>query len=216
MIGAPALSIGLALLGVETLGENMAGWFLLFVGVAFPAGLVIDHFLRGDPLRTSPTSRVVREEKQDLSFWLILPGFLGVFFAPPLEWLYRPEGFARPSWLQVAGMALILAASLLRIWARVHIRGFYTGHVEIRADHRLIQSGPYRFVRHPGYLGYVLIGLGVAISYSSWIGLASLLVLLLPGLAYRMGVEERLLTEQFGDAYIHYKNQSKQLIPWIW
>ena len=118
--------------------------------------------------------------------------------------------------MAVAGMALILVAAMLRIWARLHIRGLYTGHVQVRADHRLIQSGPYRFIRHPGYLGYVLIGLGVVISYASWIGLAALLFLLLPGLAYRMRVEERLLTEQFGEEYTNYTKKTRKLIPWIW
>jgi protein-S-isoprenylcysteine O-methyltransferase Ste14 len=55
--------------------------------------------------------------------------------------------------------------------------------------------------------------LGVAIGYSSLIGLAAVPVLLLPGLAYRMKVEERLLTEQFGEDYRTYIRKSKKLIP---
>lgn len=216
MIVAPALSIGLALLGLETLGGNITGWFLLLVGIAFPAGLVIDTFIRRDFYQASTTTRVVREEKYDLSFFLILPGFLMVFFAPPLEWIYLPAVLPRLVFMQTVGMALILVAAMLRIWVRLHIRGLYTGHVQVRADHRLVQNGPYRFIRHPGYLGYVLIGLGVVISYASWIGLAALLFMLLPGLAYRMRVEERLLTEQFGEEYINYTKKTRKLIPWIW
>jgi len=58
--------------------------------------------------------------------------------------------------------------------------------------------------------------LGLAIGYSSLTGLIAIPVLLLPGLAYRMKVEERLLTEQFGDEYRVYAGKSKKLIPFVW
>jgi len=216
MIVAPALAICLALLGLETLRDNALGWFLLVLGVAYPAGGVIYYFIRREPFWKLAGGGAVREEKGDHSFWFILPGFLAVFFAPPLEWFYLPAALPRTIWMQIAGLALILAAVALRVWARVHIRGLYTGHVEIQSDHRLVQSGPYRFVRHPGYSGLLLMALGVVVGYSSWIGLATLPVLLLPGLAYRMRVEEKLLAEHFGEEYQVYARRSKKLIPGIW
>ncbi|MDP2995546.1 MAG: isoprenylcysteine carboxylmethyltransferase family protein, partial [Anaerolineales bacterium] len=156
------------------------------------------------------------EEKGDRSFWAILPGFLVVFFAPPIEWMYLPAVLPRTLWMQIAGLVLILAAVALRIWTRAHLRGLYSGHVEVQVGHRLVQSGPYLFVRHPGYTGFLLMTLGVAIGYSSLIGLAAVLVLLLPGLAYRMQVEERLLIEQFGEEYRAYALKTRQLIPFVW
>jgi protein-S-isoprenylcysteine O-methyltransferase Ste14 len=130
--------------------------------------------------------------------------------------MYLPAVFPRALGMQIAGLMLILAAVALRMWVRAYIRGLYSGHVEVQAGHRLVQSGPYRFVRHPGYTGFLLMTLGVAISYSSWIGLAAIPLLLLPGLAYRMRVEERLLTGQFGEEYRVYVRRSKKLIPGIW
>jgi protein-S-isoprenylcysteine O-methyltransferase Ste14 len=88
--------------------------------------------------------------------------------------------------------------------------------VGIQAGHRLVQSGPYRLVRHPGYTGFLLMALGMAVGYSSWIALAAIPLLLLPGLAYRMRVEERLLAEEFRDDYWAYTRRAKKLIPWIW
>jgi protein-S-isoprenylcysteine O-methyltransferase Ste14 len=217
MIVAPALSLCLALLGLDTLGENILGWFLLLFGVSYPAGSVIYYFIRHEPFWKSIGNRPpVREEKGDRSFWLILPGFLIVFFAPPLEWMYLPDLLPRGIGLEVAGLTLILLGIVFRIWSRSHIRGLYSGHVEVQTDHRLIQSGPYRFVRHPGYTGFLLMTLGVVIGYSSVIGLAGIVLLLLPGLAYRMQVEERLLAEQFGEEYRNYAYKTKRLIPGIW
>jgi protein-S-isoprenylcysteine O-methyltransferase Ste14 len=217
MLVAPALAIFLALLGLETLRVNFLGWFLLVFGIAYPAGAVIYYFIRREPFwRSAGGGEAVRQESGDLSLWLILPGFLSVFFAPPLEWQYLPALLPRSLWLQIAGLALILAALGLRLWARAHIRGLYSGHVEVQAGHRLVQSGPYRFVRHPGYTGFLLMALGLALGYSSWIGLAAIPVLLLPGLAYRMKVEETLLGEQFGEQYREFARKTKRLIPGIW
>lgn len=217
MVVAPALSIFLALLGLETLRDNFLGWFLLVLGIAYPAGSIIYYFVRREPFwNSAQAGGRAREETGDRSFWLILPGFLVVFFAAPLEWMYLPVVLPRLIWMQIAGLMLILAAVVLRAWTRAHLRGQYSGHVEVQTDHRLVQSGPYRFVRHPGYTGFLLMALGVAIGYSSLIGLAAIPVLLLPGLAYRMKVEERLLTEQFGEEYRAYARKSKKLIPGIW
>jgi len=217
MIVAPALSLCLALLGLDTLRENILGWFLLIFGIAYPTGGVIYYFIRREPFwKSSGNGNVAREENGDRSFWLILPGFLAVFFGPPLEWIYLPGIFTRSIWMQITGLTMILVAVGLRIWARAHIRGLYSGHVEVWADSSMIQSGPYRCIRHPGYAGFLLLALGMAIGYTSWIGLAAVLVLLLPGLAYRMRVEEKLLTEQFGEAYRQYIHKTKALIPGIW
>lgn len=217
MVVTPGLALALGCLGVETIHDNLLGWLLLALGIAYPAGSVIYYFIRREPFwKSTVGSDVLREESSDCSFWLILPGFLAAFFAPPLEWMYLPGLLPRSPGMQIAGLGLILAAVAMCIWARVHIRGLYSGHLEVQTDHRLVQSGPYRFLRHPGYTGLLLMVLGVIVSYSSLIGLIAVPVLLLPGLAYRMKVEERLLTEVFGDEYRSYARKSKKLIPGIW
>ncbi|MCX6035223.1 MAG: isoprenylcysteine carboxylmethyltransferase family protein [Chloroflexi bacterium] len=217
MVVAPALAICLALLGLETLGSNTLGWFLLVLGIAYPAGGMIYYFIRREPFwKSTGGGGAVGEETGDRSFWLILPGFLIVFFASPLEWMYLPVFIPRALGMQIAGLGLILAAVALRIWTRAHIRGLYSGHVEVLAGHRLVKSGPYRSVRHPGYTGFLLMTLGVVIGYSSLIGLVAVPVLLLPGLAYRMKVEECLLNQQFGEEYRVYASRSKKLIPGVW
>ena len=77
-------------------------------------------------------------------------------------------------------------------------------------------GGPHRFMRPPGYAGFLLLGLGLAIGYSSTIGLVAVPVLLLPGLVYRIHAEEALLTTQFGEAYLEYARRTRRLLPGIW
>lgn len=113
-------------------------------------------------------------------------------------------------------MIIILLGLSLRVWTRLAIGGMYLGYLRVRVGHVLINEGPYRFVRHPGYTGFILMALGMAVGYSSLIGLLAVPVLLLPGLAYRMRVEERLLMEHFGEQYQLFFNRTKKLIPGIW
>ena len=217
MVIASALAIFLALLGLETLGTNKLGWFLLVFGVAYPAGGIIHYFIQREPFwKSTRGSETAREEKGDRSFWFILPGFLAVFFAPPLEWMYLSAVLPRSIWLQTCGLVLVLFGLALLIWGRSHLRGLYSGHVEVQSDHRLVTSGPYRWIRHPSYAGFLVLVIGVVLGYSSLIGLVAIPVLLLPGFIYRMSVEEKLLKEQFGDEYSAYQADTKKLLPGIW
>jgi len=209
VIGSP-LAVLLGCLGVETSSRNLLGWFLIFVGVGYGAGSVIYLWIKGD------RGPIAREETDDRSFWLIIPGFVAAFFGPPLEYMYLPSVLPRGTAMQVAGLTIIGTGLLLRIWTRWSLRGGYTGHVQVSVGHRLIQTGPYRHVRHPGYAGFVLMTLGVAVGYSSLLGLLTIPLLLLPGLAYRMRTEERLLIAHFGAAYRQYTARTKRLLPGVW
>lgn len=146
---------------------------------------------------------------------MILPGFLAVFFAPPLEYLYLSETLPRGLTIQLIGLFIIVIAVFLHLWTRVTLKRMYSGSVQVQPGHTLVREGPYRFVRHPGYAGFILMALGLCIGYSSLIGLIAILILMLPGLAYRMQVEEKYLIEAFGDAYRDYTLTTKRILPGI-
>ncbi len=204
------LALALCSLGLETAPVNLLGWFLLLVGLGYLIGGAVYLFWYKRP------KPAVREEISDRSFWLILPGFLAVFFGPPLELIYCPAIFPRGLLMQVIGLSLVIVAVILRLWTRQALKGMYTGHIQVMVDHRLVQAGPYRWVRHPGYSGFVLMALGISIGYSSAVGLVAILALMLPSLAYRMQVEEKLLIEEFGDQYRAYVRRTKRLVPGVW
>jgi protein-S-isoprenylcysteine O-methyltransferase Ste14 len=118
--------------------------------------------------------------------------------------------------MELAGLVIILIGLLLRVWTRLTIGGMYSGYLRIKVGHVLVTGGPYRFVRHPGYAGFVIMALGLALGYSSLIGLIAIPLFLIPGLAYRMRAEERLLSEVFRDDYWAYARRAEKLIPGIW
>ena len=203
--GAALIAIGLAVSAT-----NVLGWPVAAVGAAYGLGSAFWFAIKG------VDGRIVREETGDRSFWLIIPGFVAIFFGPPLEYLYLPETLSRASAMQGIGVAVLLIGVALRVWARRALREMYTGHVQVQTGHRLVRAGPYSFLRHPGYTGFVLMAVGFAVGFSSVVGLTAIPLLLLPGLIYRMNVEEKLLIEQFGDSYREYARVTKRLVPGVW
>ena len=217
LVVAPALAILLALLGVETVRANPLGWFLLLLGIAYASGVVIAYYIHRERFWESRVCGATTEEEiSDRSFWLITFALMTVFYLSPLEYLYSDAILPRNTWMSSVGVLLVVLSSGLFIWARRALRKNYSGHISVKTGQALVQDGPYRIVRHPAYAGYLCMALGISLGYSSLAGLISVLVLLLPSLVYRIKVEEKLLTEHFGDTYRQYMRKTKRLIPGIW
>ena len=111
------------------------------------------------------------------------------------------------------GLALLLAGIIIR-WTAVYTLGkYFTGTVLIKEDHRLIRSGLYKHLRHPAYTGALLAHLGLGLAFSNWFSLGLSSIPFFIAALYRMHVEERALTEEFGEEYIGYSRGTKRLIP---
>jgi len=211
------LSLLLAWLGLVTLHENLMGWFLLVSGLIYFFGVIVVYWIRGIRFwRPRAKGEMLKEEGNDVSFWFIVAGMIAVFYLPPFEYLLVPAILPRIVWMQVTGLLIILVGSVLFIWARRVLGHYYSGHLSVIEGQKLVQHGPYRFIRHPAYAGYILIALGLSFGYSSLAGLVAILLLLLPSVVYRLRVEDRLLAEHFGEAFTNYANKTKCLIPGIW
>ena len=91
----------------------------------------------------------------------------------------------------------------------------YSGTVVIRVDHQLITHGIYRFTRNPMYLGLIMVVTGLPVYVASLYGFLTSLILI-PIILNRIRLEEKLLTEEFQDAYQKYKETTKKLIPFIY
>ncbi len=105
------------------------------------------------------------------------------------------------------------------LWARWALGSMYgvstSSTAPLQAQHRLIQRGPYAFVRHPIYLGYWLLLLGVTLIYRTWTPLL-LFVMCLAAFYRRARREEEALAERFGDEWRAYTRRTKFLIPFVY
>jgi len=115
----------------------------------------------------------------------------------------------------ILGLALYVVGLTTAIVAQITLFRNYSGALIIREDHQLITHGIYRFTRHPVYLGVIIAIIGIPVFISSLYGLLIILALI-PIFLNRIRMEERLLTEEFGDAYRTYKETTSKLVPFIY
>lgn len=100
------------------------------------------------------------------------------------------------------------------VWSRVYLGANWSGSASYREGHELIQHGPYRFVRHPMYTGFLLMVGGTAVGFRNASGLAALVVCFL-GTWWKLCEEEALLSKHFPEAYERYRSNTKILILFI-
>jgi protein-S-isoprenylcysteine O-methyltransferase len=118
--------------------------------------------------------------------------------------------------LHPLGIALFAAGLTIRWLAIAHLGRFFTVNVAIAANHRLIDTGPYRFVRHPSYTGALMAFLGLALCLDNWVSLLVLGVPVFLVFLRRMRVEEEALLQALGDDYRVYMSRTKRLIPAVY
>jgi protein-S-isoprenylcysteine O-methyltransferase Ste14 len=167
-------------------------------------------------LRRRRSASTARKRIQGWS-WYVPPVLL------PIEWLLPPLllvlelGEIRAEWLPVRllGCALSLGGAVLLVWAAVVLGRFLVHEAALFQDHTLITHGPYRFVRHPIYSGYLGLLLGSGLGMLN-VGVLLLWPLSLLGILVQAKSEERLLEEKFGPVYQLYVRRTGQFIPRLW
>jgi protein-S-isoprenylcysteine O-methyltransferase Ste14 len=117
------------------------------------------------------------------------------------------------AWVSLLGGAVCLAGAGFRIAAIRTLDRHFRYELRVESGQRLVESGVYRRVRHPSYLGLVLIATGISLAFASLLGLVVGAVGTFALLALRIRDEERVLREAFGPAYDEYSRRSWRLIP---
>jgi protein-S-isoprenylcysteine O-methyltransferase len=118
--------------------------------------------------------------------------------------------------MQIAGLALLVAGIVTRSAAIVQLGRFHAPIVAIQTDHRVVDTGLYRRIRHPSYLGACIALSGFALGQGSWLGAVFMLACALAAYAYRIEVEERALLASLGETYAAYRKRTHRLIPGVY
>jgi protein-S-isoprenylcysteine O-methyltransferase Ste14 len=116
----------------------------------------------------------------------------------------------------VIGSILAIIGLIIRVTSILILKQQFTYTVTKIENHELIESGLYRIIRHPGYLGQLIIFLGISTSLSNWLSILLMIVPILVGYLNRIIVEEKFMIEQMGQKYIDYQRRTKRLIPLIY
>ena len=160
------------------------------------------------------TARTEAKEtpRQQLTHRLLL-GAGGLFLA------YPPPPMREPLWhgstiLVGVAIAVEIVGVAFAIWAREHLGALWSGTVTLKEGHRIVQSGPYRLVRHPIYTGLVTAFIGAVIARGNVAAVVGL-VLFAAGIARKIVIEETMLGERFGAEYAEYRKHVAAIIPFI-
>lgn len=117
--------------------------------------------------------------------------------------------------VRYTGLVLLVWGFVLMHWAEAALENLFSIEVTIQQSHRLITSGPFRLLRHPRYLGIILLTTGIALIFRSWLAIL-LVITLLPVLIVRIHDEDALMHAQFGDEWRHWAEHTWRLIPFIY
>jgi len=186
---------------------QQAFWF------SFVAWMLIEMWIGARDRRAASGAKKDRGSKL-LIYALVWIGIAAAFASPysiPEARITLPG--AAVFWTAIA---LMWAGVVLRTWAVITLGRFFRQDVHIHDDHKLVTSGPYRVLRHPGYTGGLLTVCGIGLAQGNWISLAAAFFLLLAAYAWRIVVEEAALRARFGEAFLSHRKRTWAIIPPVW
>lgn len=161
--------------------------------------------------RETATATADRSSRDRIGLALV-GGFL-------LAWLLSVLPYGR--WNSVpafwCGVGLMVAGLAIRVYAVQTLGRAFSVYATVREGQSLVQSGPYRYLRHPTYTGVFLwlVGIGVALGNPASL-ITVVAVPFIWGYRYRIQVEETLLLGAWGDAYRDYMRRTYRLVPFVW
>jgi protein-S-isoprenylcysteine O-methyltransferase Ste14 len=185
--------------------DNMESWpwvatfIVIFVAVVLP-------YLKKTP-DGSP-------RKKDVVFQVSGLLLLIAILVASVEPLYTPGSLVLSPMI-VIGTTMFVIGLIITVRAQMTISTNYSWTLEIRDGHTLVESGLYKYVRHPIYTGTIIRLISIPVFTSSLPGFI-LSLLSIPVLNYRIGLEEGMLIEEFGEEYERYKERTWRLFPYIY
>ncbi len=197
--------------------DSMNPWFAKSVVLAASVLLIAIRAPHGHRSRTVKTAKNC---KGRLEVALLIVAWLGFF--TPLVWVVSPAfvfTFADYTLYlgpYVAGIVFYAVGLWLFRRSHVDLGTNWSVTLEVREDHRLITHGVYRYVRHPMYTALFLYSIAQLLVVPNWFVGPSQLVAFGILFALRLGAEERMMLNEFGDEYAAYMARTKRIIPGIW
>ena len=114
------------------------------------------------------------------------------------------------------GLVIFFAGICLRWYSMAHLGRLFTFDVAVAADHRVIDSGPYHYIRHPAYSGSLLSFVGLGVCGGNAVSLLALVAPIVLAFSRRIAIEEAALTSALGHCYSDYAERTKRLLPYVY
>jgi len=159
---------------------------------------------------SKPASRP--PEKEERFYWLLtLAG--AVLLALNFRTGRWELVWTNPDWIEWVLLVIAALGLAFTWWARIHLGTLWSGRITRKADHRIVDTGPYGLVRHPIYTGILLAIWASALLRPGLLGLAGAAVLTV-SFVVKLRLEERFLKQELGaEAYEGYQRRVPMLVP---
>lgn len=115
--------------------------------------------------------------------------------------------------ITIMGLIMVFCRIPLKIWAIKTLNEFWSIQIEIRSNQELITSGPYKYLRHPSYLGTIVEVIGGTLTANAYYTLLFACLIYMPLLLMRIKLEEKELIKKFGIEYKNYMKAIPALFP---
>ena len=163
--------------------------------------------------RRSQSQAVSHDRRSLILLWAVI--VVSLWLGIQMIWLVPGATLPYPRGFYLFGFVLFLGGLIFRWYSIGYLGRYFTVDVSISAEHKLIDSGPYRYIRHPTYTGALLAFLGLGFCFGNWLSIFFLTVPIIGAFLWRIRIEERALTEALGEDYRAYVARTKRLLPWI-
>ena len=179
--------------------------------------VMLGAWLGGEVALMSRTDEGDVRSRDATTYVLTLTVFAGIALAIALAAADAGPTLPGDGWWPVlAGAALVAAGYALRVWSVRTLGRFFKYRVVVQEAHEVVDSGPYRHIRHPSYTGMVMCSAGLGLMLGSWLTLAAAVLPTLIGFTLRLLSEERALAAELGEPYRAYMARTKRLVPGVW
>ena len=176
----------------------------------FLSEILLHRILRGG----APDDQKKKDKGSLAYIWIII--LISINAAIYLSYRTRFPILQQGSLMNYIGLSVILAGMVLRYYAIASLGRLFTVVVTIRKNHQIKKDGIYGILRHPSYAGSLLSFLGFGLSLNNWLGLIMVFIPVLAAFIYRMDIEEKVLTAQFGSEYTDYMQRTRRILPFIY
>ena len=136
-----------------------------------------------------------------------------------ISFIFRRAGAGTvtiPDWLGWGSIGIMVFGIAFRQYAITVLGAYFSPVIRVQEGQQLIQSGPYRYIRHPTYAGMLLAFYSAGLALGNWIILAAFVLLPTIAIVRRIKAEELMLERHFGKIYREYRLKTRALIPFLY
>ena len=193
--------------------ESQLGFRVILSALFISGGLIRSYYMR----RGSESDQTISRTREDrltvplatsMSVLVTIAGLVHVFAPQRTRWATLPT----PTWSRWVGVGLGIVSLPLFAWTHHALGKNWSAALVTKKEHTLVSSGPYRWIRHPMYTALILQYVAFLLVSANWvIGIAGLGISVL--CVARVGEEEALMVDEFGDQYRAYMQRTGRFLP---